>query len=277
MAIQQRTVNGSYTEIYVGGGNSLTQAYSTNFHQFWLQKILEPSEDISDFREVTASERAAIEAQDAKWEPWSEELIAQWSAAGCYFNRSTGFGELNGLKDITASQARAILYLPLLRENEIPGCFGYHTLKLRTNLCFVNNSDYSSADFGFFATYQDEMETVRITNNPRGITSTSCRSAFTGCVKLREILGIMVNGSDNVWINTFDGCVKLEEVKIKGLQHDITFNRCPLLSPASMQYMVTNAANTKPITITLHPTAYARVTDELFALAAEKQITFATT
>lgn len=37
------------------------------------------------------------------------------------------------------------------------------------------------------------------------------------------------------------------------------------------------AANTKAITLTLHPDAYARVTDEIFALAAEKNITIAST
>lgn len=51
----------------------------------------------------------------------------------------------------------------------------------------------------------------------------------------------------------------------------------PLLSLESISYMIENATNTAAITITLHPTAYARVSDELFALAAEKNITIAST
>lgn len=54
MAIEQRIVNNSLTEIYViGGGNFITQSQPTNFHHFFTRKILTPTEDISDFREVT--------------------------------------------------------------------------------------------------------------------------------------------------------------------------------------------------------------------------------
>ena len=38
-----------------------------------------------------------------------------------------------------------------------------------------------------------------------------------------------------------------------------------------------NAANTTPITITLHPDAYARLTDEIITAATAKQINFVTT
>lgn len=66
MAIEQRIVNNSHTEIYVnGGGNFITQSRPTNFHQFFTRKILTPTEDISDFREVTAAERTALEQADA--------------------------------------------------------------------------------------------------------------------------------------------------------------------------------------------------------------------
>ena len=44
----------------------------------------------------------------------------------------------------------------------------------------------------------------------------------------------------------------------------------------SLRYLVSNSGNgTSPITITLHPDAYARLTEELIATAADKNITLA--
>lgn len=51
----------------------------------------------------------------------------------------------------------------------------------------------------------------------------------------------------------------------------------PKISLDSINFWITSAINASAITITLHPDAYARVTDELFALAAEKNITIAST
>lgn len=64
--------------------------------------MLTPSEGIEDFKEVTASEKANIEASDAKWERPSEELIANWDEAWFIggrhygkYNRESGFFEGN--------------------------------------------------------------------------------------------------------------------------------------------------------------------------------------
>ena len=75
----------------------------------------------------------------------------------------------------------------------------------------------------------------------------------------------------------FQGCRSLESVEIRNLMANISFGQSPKLSLASIEYMVNNCHSSAAITITLHPTAYARVTDELFALAAEKNITIAST
>ena len=78
-------------------------------------------------------------------------------------------------------------------------------------------------------------------------------------------------------MNTFNMCDSLVSVKIKGLTHSLVFRDSPLLSLDSISFMVSNAANTKAITLTLHPDAYARVTEEVFAAAAAKNITIAST
>ena len=76
--------------------------------------------------------------------------------------------------------------------------------------------------------------------------------------------------------NNFSNLRNLEDVTIR-TKVSIKLSECPKLSYSSIEYIVTNAANTKPITITLHPDAYARVTEEIFAAAAEKNITIAST
>ena len=65
MAIETRIINSSFTELYTGGGYYMTQARATLVHDFWTQKILAPTESIDDFKEVTAAERAKLEAADA--------------------------------------------------------------------------------------------------------------------------------------------------------------------------------------------------------------------
>ena len=74
----------------------------------------------------------------------------------------------------------------------------------------------------------------------------------------------------------FNNCPKLETVYLCAIKKSFNIIGAPLLSLASIQYMVDNAANTSPITITLHPDAYARLTDEIITAATAKQINFAT-
>ena len=57
----------------------------------------------------------------------------------------------------------------------------------------------------------------------------------------------------------------------------------PYLSLDSLQFLIQEATNTSPITITVHADVYAKIQDEtqtewhaLIASAQEKQITFAT-
>ena len=74
----------------------------------------------------------------------------------------------------------------------------------------------------------------------------------------------------------FTGCKALKEVWLINLSDDISLYASAMLSYDSIDYMVSNAANTKPITITLHADAFARCTPELLAKAAEKNITITT-
>ena len=276
MAIEQRIVNDSLTEIYViGGGNFITQFRPTNFHQFFTRKILTPTEDISDFREVTAAERTALEQADALWEEPPCSFIDLFDkAAGGYgrYNPETGFFELNGIKDITYSQALDIYVASANVGNNnsyLPrNCF-YGNRKIRTVLPIFNSTERTE----WYQAFKSCVSLEAVSGEIHVYRGTSM---FVDCPALRNVSTIIFGGTGAADY-MFQGCRSLGSVEIRNLMANISFGQSPKLSLASIEYMVNNRHGSAAITLTLHPTAYARVTDELFAQAAEKNITIAST
>mgnify|MGYP006894043082 CR=1 FL=1 len=99
--------------------------------------------------------------------------------------------------------------------------------------------------------------------------------AFRGCINLQTVKGVFYVSVPAI-DRPFYGCVALKNILLHDINASLSFADSPLLSLDSIQYMVDNASNTSPITITLHPDAYARLTDGLIASAAAKNINFAT-
>ena len=278
MAIQTKIVNGSFTEIYAGGGNFITQSTPTNFHQFYTQKILTPNENIEDYREVTASERTALEKSDAAWEEPPQGFIDECETAGAVYNRSTGFFELNGLTDLTYKSMRAVMHHSVVRANSVKGLYAHKSIPssvcrtLLTTITFGHREDYS-------AMYQfcSGLETIRIECGYGKDVAVSVSNLYYfcgGCYSLREVYGVFSLQTANAQTPT-DGTPNLEGFYIKNLHGDLKMD-APKWRLDCIEYAVANATNTGSITITLHPAAYARLTDELIAAAAEKNITFAT-
>lgn len=232
-----------------------------------------PTEDISDFREVTAAERTAIEKADAAWvEPPCSFIDLFDKAAGGYgrYNPETGFFELNGIKDITYSQAKEIM-LYCTRRTLYTLHYAFNGAGVRTLIPLKTPSEGVSVRQGFARSSLEKIVFAGM------VTVNDVWAAFSGCRFLRVIEGT-INAPFIGFDSTFGLCYALEEVRIQRLEKSISFKDSPLLSLESISFMVTKAStSTKAITITLHPTAYARVTDELFALAAEKNITIAST
>lgn len=87
------------------------------------------------------------------------------------------------------------------------------------------------------------------------------KGAFDGCWNLREILSEIRSPTafDNY---TFRECRSLTEIRISRLLYDVCFADSPLLSLASFQYLVTNAANTSAITVTVHADVFAKLTGD---------------
>ncbi len=291
--IETRTI-GSLTEIYAGGGNFLTQSRPTNYPVFITRKVLTPKETIDDWREVTTEQKTTLEKAAAAFVPPSEEFLAEVAVTGCgaiTYDAATGYFAANGITDLTETDVRRILAHGRLNF-ATPAQGGTYNRssegsRIRTNL-LTASSDGMRSSYMIDLThafYNQSLIEVAVmgasataASNEYTLSPVAMTNAFIRCSRLRKIDGrIRLDKLTNTNFNqSFSGCTALETINFSELPCSIAFKDCPKLSLESIEYMVANAANTKPITITLHADAFARLTEELIAEAAEKQITFAT-
>ena len=205
-------------------------------------------------------------------------LDLQWEQAGGSVIVSGETYGLNGINDLSLSEAIDILAQYANATIVRPSMeYAFCVSKLRTTsplsigtggmLCSIRAMFYNSA----------KLETLVISGGTAYIKPMP--SAFERCPNLRKIDGILqVAACPNVsdLSNAFKGCAALEDVRISKLKVGISFADSPLLSIGSISYLIAQSVNTNTLTITLHPDAYARVTDDIFAAAAAKNITIAT-
>lgn len=248
----------------MGGGKTITEAYPTMRHTFTARRMLAPGKTISDYREVTATEQAAIEAEDAayKWPPqWFIEATAMY---GVGYDSATGLFSLNGLTDITYPQMQVIW-----SEKGPLGAFGrfqHANLKGRTNLPTHGSGYYSGCAYMFTGCLNIEIISI----SGQVISSWENEGyirVFKNCVKLRKIIGgfITINSTNISLSEMFSNCPKLEYVEIRMItRRDISFADSPLLSLEMWQYLLkwANTDTAKQATITVHPEVYAKLSDE---------------
>lgn len=212
---------------------------------------------------------------------------ALYVAAGAVYNEQTGFYELNGLTDITEEQMRNIY----VKTNEMDKygdlTSSYPGANIRTNLGFYENTYRFQKSISIFDAFRSsKLEVLKLGANSLNYRTpvSNVNSAFTTCHYLTKIIGVLDFSGITTSVNyTFASCEKLSSVFIKNLKISIPFSDSPLLSLESLQYLITNAANTSAITVTVHADVYAKIQDEsqadwhaLIASAQEKNITFAT-
>lgn len=138
---------------------------------------------------------------------------------------------------------------------------------IRTNIPL--NAKPSVRGDGLFG-YCFEVQVIRINSyhgENRPTTFTNLNNAFRYCYRLKRIIGALQLSSSDV-SGAFFQCNALEDVHIFNLASDISFAYSPRLLLDSISYMVTNAANTKAITVTLHPDVYAKLTGDTSNAAA---------
>ena len=138
---------------------------------------------------------------------------------------------------------------------------------------------------------------LRLANNNSSVKVSNIYDAFGGCATLIEVNGIIdiseVNTGNS--INAFTYAVSLREIRLLGLTINLNLQWQKELSYESLRYLVDNATNTSPITVTVHPDVYAKLTgdttneaagvlteeeeaawQQVLADAVEKNISFAT-
>lgn len=211
---------------------------------------------------------------------------ALYVAAGAVYNQNTGFYELNELTDITEEQMKVIYVQThgaqrMYNRNNV--FEGANTI--RTNLQFRNN--FSIGLDGKFRCDFFNCSVLEVAYvSPSIMYADNTAYMFERCPKLKKIIGILdirnITSDVNV-ARMFYQCGLLEHVRISSLKVNISFAYSPLISLESLQYLITNAANTSLITVTVHADVYAKIQDEtnaewhaLIETAAAKQITFAT-
>lgn len=291
-------VTDRYTEISMGGGKYLTQSSKTMFPEFWTRKILAPGETADDFREVTAAEREKLEAARAAWVRPSQELIDHFTyLANRYvtdyggFNEATGYFELGTVKDLTTQDAIKMLSslgavwasLGGSPQAHPDGMFFGLPIRAMFPLAGVYGA-MGGTHFGRM--FQDcaEIEEVFITGQQKNSSlyvATGMHSTFYGCISLRKITFARWNNPPvKSFTDTFHNCQALEDLLPPFFWGDVSFKYSPKLSTASLGNIIARATppdgDTKGITVTLHSTAYAKLSEEQLAAAAEKNITFTT-
>lgn len=246
-----------------------------------------------------------IQEQDALWVRPPQSLIDEWDAVlnrGTVsygkWNEQTGFFNLDfgevkildiateeaintlrfgtwGEKDsIIKSNASGILVTPRIRAT-IPSC----------------GSTDQNFNFPTLGWVSVSLQVIKWMSDPL----TSVATVFVGNANL-NLLSSVKHILDRIkpiispFFVSYDSVrdpsqykLPLETIYLYKITGDIGLLHAPNLSLASFRYMVENAANTKAISITVHPDVYAKLTDpdnaewhQLNQDAAEKQIAFAT-
>ena len=209
---------------------------------------------------------------------------ALYVAAGAVYNEKTGFYELNGLTDITEEQMK-VIYVQTNHMNYIENMNDvFSNLNFRTNLGFKQIRGTNNRTFNLKNAFRENknLEVLKLGNSTNDNWVMKCsdmQDFVTYCSNLKEIIGYI---ECPVVVN-FLYTPLLEEIRFKNIVRNFGIKDSPLISLESLQYLITNAANTSPITVTVHADVYAKIQDEgqvdwhaLIDTAAAKQITFAT-
>ena len=193
-----------------------------------------------------------------------------YESYGAVYNKDTGYWELNGLTDLTEEEMYDIYLWTRNIINQPDLASAFRVAPIRTTFAYPFRASYkasvgTSLNQAFLSCSQLEVacllpsadDQIQLNTSP-----TACHNAFGSCPKLREIKNVLyvIQNAQNIFSSTFSRCLQLSKVRIKGLRQNLSFKDSPLLSYESLNYLVTNAANTSAITVTVHPTTYSYLT-----------------
>ena len=158
-----------------------------------------------------------------------------------------------------------------------------HNNSIRTNLLMPMGADGARAATLEKVGYANTtLETLRVS----AFTTVNTESSYAGispvntlydfcrsCLKLKKIIGVIyldrlsMSGKYN-YSRVFIGCPQLEDFTLIRLSTDLGIPEVPKASLKSMQTLVDYAINTTPITVSVHPDVYAKLTGDITNPAA---------
>lgn len=185
---------------------------------------------------------------------------------------------------LTDKEAVAVYKYLIVGYKGYPATKSFVRPKVKTFTIWLDCASTAGAtDFTLVTGHSHDLKTFRIADS--GTSKYVVANAFSvvNCFELKSLLGVIDVLHIKNTFTPFTNCPKLEEVAFRRLSSSINLSGLPLLSLASVNYLVENAANTSTITITVHPDVYEKLTDtnntEWYAqltAAAAKNISFAT-
>lgn len=235
----------------------------------------------------SAFARIAQNAEDVKALQDEPSLHDLWLQAGATHQKETNTYTLNGLAGLTKDDMlvawRETSGMLLVGNN----AWKYQSITCKTNF-LLKNSIQGMPQWGFGAENNDftrcfyscrGLQVLKISSEEEygQLIPYRADDMFYGCDNLISILGIINMYVCESFKNMFQQTAKLENVKIVNLKKSISFQWSPNLTvedttDSSLGYMIEKAKNTELITITLHPTAFAKVPQTLIQKAQAKQI-----
>ena len=139
---------------------------------------------------------------------------------------------------------------------------------VRTLLPFRENGIQRSWHQAFFDCI--DLETVSCNNGISTFNVQSGVQMFYNCMRLKNVLPRLILENCSSASGMFENCHKLEALDILSINCSISLAQSPLWRLESIRYTVNNrpAYFTKPITITVHPDVYAKLTGDTTNAAA---------
>lgn len=182
---------------------------------------------------------------------------ALYEGAGAVYNEDTGYYELNGLTDITEQEMADIYTAGKINFSEGAGAWSGH--KARTNIPpYYTQYYYRTVSFRQSCNGNNNLEKLVLNWGSFKMTVSSVAFFCQGDYNLKEISGIVDISKiteDNEFCFSSVG-IKIEKFQFFGLTKSLQIKRCKFVNYESLKYLIDNAANTKAITVTVHPTTF---------------------
>lgn len=114
--------------------------------------------------------------------------------------------------------------------------------------------------YGFYQ-ISNAVEKIALTGASSGIRVSNLSYAFYGNVALTDIIGVLDVSACTNFSYAFSNCTNLRNVRLSKLKSNLTVTSSRL-SHDTLRFLVDNAANTSPITVTVHADIYKTLTGE---------------